>query len=209
MSFPHSNSKNCNIFGRFLTQIANVTTNLPDDIIQAAALLNIDKDTLTKMMLSHDPEQIECINRIKNLVNSLREYEDGNLPEQLTEYISQLNQYISENPLNEATLPSYINILCPGPAPLVSSIILNQDYDQDYEQDYEQDYDQDYDQEPVSLIAVSEENIKHDICVICFINLNDFNNTVVATVCKHQYHNNCICSWINIKRECPLCKNKL
>jgi len=215
MSFPCSNRRILtNIFGTYLTQIANATTNLSDDIIYAASLLNINKDTLSRMMLSSDLGQIECINRIKNLVNSLRQYEDGNLPEQLIQYISQLNQYINQNPLNENTLPSYINILCPRSlieVNLTTGLVDNY-LDYDYPDYNYPDYDYpEPNTVPVSLRVVLIENIKDDVCVICFINLKDSDNNdpVIETVCKHQYHNNCICSWTNIKRECPLCKNEL
>jgi len=233
MSFPRSNTKthqsntktkskpSIRSFSDCLSQIADATTNLSEDDKYAASLLNISENSLSKMMLSSDPEQINCVTLIKNLSRSIKEYEGAAFPEQLTQRITQLSDHISLNPLNEDTLPSYISILCPRPP-----VVLDYNYAEEY--GYGEDYDpveEEYDRgeevhdnseevhdnsEEVSLSIVADKNIKHDLCVICFINLNEHNNdNVVETICKHQYHNSCIRSWTNVKRECPLCKNKL
>ena len=219
MSFPRSNSKtktkpSISAFGDCLSQIADATTNLSEDDKYAASLLNISENSLSKMMLSSDPEQINCVTLIKNLSRSIKEYEGAALPEQLTQRITQLSDHISLNPLNEDTLPSYISILCPRP-PVV---VLDYNYAEEY--GYGEDYDpgeEEYDRgeevhdnpEPASLSIVSEGNIKNDVCVICFINLNEHNDdNVVETVCKHQYHKKCINKFLKktVNIICPCCK---
>jgi len=43
-------------------------------------------------------------------------------------------------------------------------------------------------------------------CCICLENnLNDF----VITPCNHKIHSNCLKSWLDVDRSCPLCKSTL
>ena len=215
MSFPRRNkriistSTPIDTFGETLSEIADATVNLDKNLINAATLLNIPSRTLSMMLLSNNPNQIECVTLIRNLSESLKEYPDGILPDQLSQYIIQLNQHIQNNPILEDDIPSFFELICP---PL---IIYEPNHDHDYNDDYNSDND-DYNSEndnqelnnSVLLISVSEENIKDDICVICFLNLNQ-EPDVIQTICNHQYHKNCITQWINIKKCCPLCKFNL
>ena len=228
MSFPRRNkriistSTPIDTFGETLSKIADATVNLDENLINAATLLNISSRTLSMMLLSNNPNQIECVTLIRNLSESLKEYPDGVLPDQLSQYIIQLNQHIQNNPILEDDIPSFFELICPIVRP--PSIIYepNHDHDHDHNDDYNgenDDYNSDNDDynsendnqelnNSVLLISVSEENIKDDICVICFLNLNQ-EPDVIQTICNHQYHKNCITQWINIKKFCPLCKFNL
>jgi hypothetical protein len=207
MSFPRRNkriistSTPIDTFGETLSKIADATVNLDKNLINAATLLNIPSRTLSMMLLSNNPNQIECVTLIRNLSESLKEYPDGILPDQLSQYIIQLNQHIQNNPILEDDIPSFFELICPIVSPPL--IIYNNEND-----DYNSDNDNQELNNSVLLISVSEENIKDDICVICFLNLNQ-EPDVIQTICNHQYHKNCINQWINIKKCCPLCKFNL
>jgi len=226
MSFPRRNkrivstSTPIDTFGETLSKIADATVNLDENLINAATLLNISSRTLSMMLLSNNPNQIECVTLIRNLSESLKEYPDGVLPDQLSQYIIQLNQHIQDHPILEDDIPSYFELICPNVRhPL---IIYEPNHDHDHNDDYNSenddynnendDYNSDNDNQELNnsvlLISVSEENIKDDICVICFLNLNQ-EADVIQTICNHQYHKNCITQWINIKKCCPLCKFNL
>jgi len=226
MSFPRRNkriistSTPIDTFGETLSEIADATVNLDKNLINAATLLNIPSRTLSMMLLSNNPNQIECVTLIRNLSESLKEYPDGILPDQLSQYIIQLNQHIQNNPILEDDIPSFFELICPIVSPPL--IIYEPNHDHDYNDNYNSEND-DYNNEnddynsnndnqelnnSVLLISVSEENIKDDICVICFLNLNQ-EPDVIQTICNHQYHKNCITQWINIKKCCPLCKFNL
>lgn len=204
-----SNSTPIDSFGESLTRIANATVNLDNSITNAAILLNIPSRTLSMMLLSTDPNQIHCVTLIRNLAESLREYPNGVLPEQLSQYIVQLNQHIHDNPVTEDGLPSFFELICPIiHQPVIIDHIPFNEQDNEEWNDYENTDEEDHPIEHVILTPVSEQNIKDDLCVICFINLNQEPN-VVETICKHQYHNNCITNWIQIKKCCPLCNGNL
>ena len=230
MSFQRNNniirnSTPIDIFGESLSRIADATVNVDDSLTNAATLLNIPSRTLSMMLLSTDPNQIQCVTLIRNLSESLKEYPDGVLPEQLSQYIIQLNQHMQDNPLSEDTLPSFFELICPTvhhPFIINNLPFINpndneddiwSDVDSEEEDDHlydddEDDYDYQPHVNPTVLIPVSEQNVKEDICVICFINLNQ-EPDVVETICKHQYHNNCISHWLHVKRCCPLCNGNL
>ena len=221
-------------FGESLSRIAESTVNVDDSITNAATLLNIPSITLSKMLLSIDPNQIHCVTLIRNLSESLKEYPDGVLPEQLSQYIIQLNQHMQDNPVSEDDVPSFFELICPtvrhpfivNHLPFDGQIVTDDadenwadvntddDYDDnwaDIDDDWFEANDNDDNNqihEPVILIPVSEQNVKEDLCVICFLNLNQ-EPDVVETVCKHQYHNNCISQWLHVKRCCPLCNGNL
>ena len=67
---------------------------------------------------------------------------------------------------------------------------------------------------PITLTPVAKDKIVTDDCSICLETLIG-SNSVVETVCKHQYHHHCITKWSNsyidnkICHDCPLCKAKL
>jgi len=249
MSFQRNNNimKNStpiDTFGESLTKLADATVNLDYSLTNAATLLNISSITLSMMLLSTNPNQIHCVTLVRNLSESLKEYPDGVLPEQLSQYIIQLNQHMQANPVYEDDMPSFFELICPtvrhpfivNHLPFTNS---NDDNDIDYDDndnddnddnDYNDNYDDNdyndyndddeqlnyyaeeqlnhYDEEPIVLNPISEQNVKEDLCVICFINLNQ-EPDVVETVCKHQYHNNCISRWVHVKRCCPLCNGNL
>jgi hypothetical protein len=207
-----STSTPIDTFGETLSKIADATVNLDENLINAATLLNIPSRTLSMMILSNNPNQIECVTLIRNLSESLKEYPDGVLPDQLSQYIIQLNQHIQDHPILEDDIPSFFELICPNVR--LPLIIYEPNHDHDYNDDYNSnndDYNSDNDNQELNdsvLISVSEENIKDDICVICFLNLNQ-EPDVIQTICNHQYHKNCITQWINIKKCCPLCKFNL
>ena len=204
-------------FGDTLSKIANATVNLEDDLKNAATLLNISSITLSKMLLSTDPNQIQCITLIRNLSESLKEYPDGTLPEQLSQYIIQLNQHMLDNPILEDYVPAFFELICPTIHHPIINILQFDEFDENlnnFDDEYLNNFDDeqinnfDDENKEVFLINVSEQNLKEDLCVICFLNLNQ-EPDVVETICKHQYHNNCISQWIRIKRCCPLCNGNL
>jgi hypothetical protein len=242
MSFPRNKRNNStstpiDTFGESLSIIANATVNVEDSLTNAATLLNIPSRTLSMMLLSTDPTQIQCVTLIRNLSESLKEYPDGVLPEQLSQYIIHLNQHMQDNPVSEDGIPSFFELICPT---VSQPVIINyvpftnpnddddendiwtdvntvEDNDEDNDDiwddnwnDDDHNYNVDEEQlhEPIILIPVSEQNIKEDLCVICFINLNQ-EPDVVETICKHQYHSNCINRWLHVKRCCPLCNGNL
>jgi hypothetical protein len=230
MSFQRNNniirnSTPIDTFGESLSRIANATVNVDASLTNAATLLNIPSRTLSMMLLSTDPNQIQCVTLIRNLSESLKEYPDGVLPEQLSQYIIQLNQHMQDNPLSEDELPSFFELICPTiHHPLIVNHLpftnpndngddiwtdVNSEEEDDHlYDDDEDDYDYQLHVNPTVLIPVSEQNVKEDLCVICFINLNQ-EPDVVETICKHQYHNNCISHWLHVKRCCPLCNGNL
>ena len=204
-------------FGDTLSRIANATVNVDDSLTNAATLLNIPSRTLSKMLLSNDPNQIHCITLIRNLSESLKEYSDGVLPEQLSQYIIQLNQHMQDNTVSEDEMPSFFELICPtiryqhivNYLPFTNSNYVDDDVDDDdVDVDDNNEEQMNNEDELVFLNPVSEQDIKEDLCVICFLNLNE-EQDVVQTVCYHQYHNNCISQWIHIKRCCPLCNGNL
>jgi len=56
-----------------------------------------------------------------------------------------------------------------------------------------------------------EANFNEDACIIC---LNEFNynvdgkvdSKVIAGYCSHQFHRECLLSWVEKKNECPCCR---
>ena len=230
MSFQRNNNiiqinTSIDAFGDSLSRIANATVNVDASLTNAATLLNIPSRTLSKMLLSIDPNQIQCVTLIRNLSESLKEYHNGVLPEQLSQYIIQLNQHMQDNIVSEDDVPSFFELICPtvrhqhivNYLPFTNSNVINDnDDDNDDSDDDEQiNIEDDDDDKKMNnedditvLNHVSEQNIKEDLCVICFLNLNQ-GPDVVQTICDHQYHNNCINQWIQVKRSCPLCNGNL
>jgi hypothetical protein len=233
MSFQRNNniirnSTPIDTFGESLSRIANATVNVDASLTNAATLLNIPSRTLSMMLLSTDPNQIQCVTLIRNLSESLKEYPDGVLPEQLSQYIIQLNQHMQDNPVSEDDVPSFFELICPtvrhpfivnhlpftnpndNEDDIWTDVNSEEEDDHLYDDDVDDGDDNDYQPHanPIVLIPVSEQNVKEDLCVICFINLNQ-EPDVVETICKHQYHNNCISHWLHVKRCCPLCNGNL
>ena len=189
-----------NIFTESMTKIADATTNLDEKLIKTAEFLGISRYILSKMILSSNTS----IQLIKNLSQTLENYSDVELPEQLNEYIIQIRQHITENPINEDNLPSFFNIIC---LERVITPIIPIQHHQQHHQQYYNDNDSDVD-DKIKLTQVLNESIKDDVCVICLLQLCEENNTVVELNCVHQFHSDCIQEWLNHKRECPLCKKK-
>ena len=185
--------------------LSTLEANLDNDLKNAATLLNISSRTLSLMLLSNNSNHIHCITLIRNLSESLKEYPEGNLPDQLSQYIIQLNQHMQDNPILEDDIPSFFELICP----IVQQPLIIHDLNNNTDnQDFNNVWNDDINNNSVIFIPVSDQNIKDDLCVICFINLNQ-ELDVVETVCKHQYHNTCISRWINVKQCCPLCNCNL
>ena len=213
-----SQNSSINIFGEMLSQAANATTNINQDMINASVLLGISSQKLSKMMLSPDNIQKNFITLIYNLSNTLKDYPNNELPEQLSQYINQLTEEINNNQLNEDTLPAYFDLLYSNVQVINTLNNYNNEDANENENDNENNnnndneeyyqYDNQYNNHnQVNLISINAENIKNDVCVICFLNLDQ--EKVVETKCKHQYHNNCIKHWLQVKHSCPLCNNML
>lgn len=186
-----------NVFTESITKIADATTNLDEKLVKTAEFLGISRYNLSKMILSSNTS----IQLIQNLSQTLENYSDVELPEQLNEYIIQIRQHITENPINEDNLPSFFNIICSEP--IITPIQHHQQYYNDNDSD---DYVLDC---KIKLTQVLNESIKDDVCVICLLQLCEENNTVVELNCVHQFHSDCFQQWLNNKRECPLCKKKI
>lgn len=216
MAFKRRTNNICpviqNEFSETMEQIADATTNLDEKLVKTAEeIFGITRHILSKIILSSNTS----IQLIKNLSQTMENYIDVALPEQLNEYITQIRQHILENPINEDNLPNYFNIICSEP------VIEYHHYPQQYYNDNDSDVD-DYDpsdvdsddfnvsslEDKIKLEQVSNESIKDDVCVICLLQLCEENNTVVELNCVHQFHSSCIQQWLNHKRECPLCKKK-
>lgn len=188
-----------NDFTESMTKIADATTNLDEKLVKTAEFLGISRYILSKMILSSNTS----IQLIQNLSQTMENYSD--LPEQLNEYIIQIRQHITENPINEDNLPSFFNILCSEP--VITPIIPIQLYNDSDMDDYSDDFVLDC---KIKLTQVLNESIKDDVCVICLLQLCEENNTVVELNCIHQFHSDCIQQWLNHKHECcPLCKKKI
>jgi hypothetical protein len=50
--------------------------------------------------------------------------------------------------------------------------------------------------------------VNQDSCVIC---LDDYNNndTLILLKCNHYFHEICGKDWLRVKRECPICREKI
>jgi hypothetical protein len=214
-------------FSTDLTNIADVTVNLNEKLIKTASLLGISQNTLSKMMLSTDPLQLNNMVLINNLNVSLDNYIFDELPPQLIDYIDQIKiQLTNTSTATFEDLPSYFNLLLSNTStittipitttpttpttPITPAISYDYNYDTDeYETDDYETYNysndsNDNDKINLSSLIITPDLIKNDICVICFCQLND---TVIQTSCNHQYHLHCITQWHQIKNLCPLCKN--
>lgn len=49
----------------------------------------------------------------------------------------------------------------------------------------------------------------NNICSICYSKINNDSNDCMITPCNHAFHDNCLQSWMKIKKICPICKTKL
>lgn len=59
----------------------------------------------------------------------------------------------------------------------------------------------------VLKINMMEERIKHgDLCTICYSN---FTNKTVVRCCKNAFCFECICTWLQVRNTCPICKHEL
>ena len=43
-------------------------------------------------------------------------------------------------------------------------------------------------------------------CSICFEKINHDENNSISLECNHEFHKACILSWLNEKKECPICR---
>ena len=212
-------------FSTDLTNIADVTVNLNEKLIKTASLLGISQNTLSKMMLSSDPLQLNNMALINNLNVSLDNYIFDELPPQLIDYIDQIKiQLTNTTTATFEDLPSYFNLLLSNTSTITTitpttpttpiTPAISYDYDTDDYETYNDSDDNDSNDNDsddnneidLSSLIITPDLIKNDICVICFCQLND---TVIQTTCNHQYHLHCITQWYQIKNLCPLCKNKI
>jgi hypothetical protein len=218
MSFPRSNNK-INIkypapTNQFAAQLGLISEAINLDLLikSAAARINLADQVLQRMILSKDEHTKYQVQLLKNLGASLAAFDngDGILPEQLQLYITELQNHVLEHPLDDASLPSYANIIFHNQVDIHNNIyyapaIHIEDYDYDVDGDnleYEQKV-----KVPILFAAVDKEKIKNDVCTICLLGLDENkNNKVVQTKCNHQYHEDCIIYWVNIKQTCPLCR---
>lgn len=51
-------------------------------------------------------------------------------------------------------------------------------------------------------------NLNCETCVICYEDLED-NVEIILLPCKHPFHTECICTWLENSTKCPLCKAEL
>lgn len=211
-------------FGNELSILSDGTVNLDEKLIKTGGLLGISRETLSKIKLSSDPIQQNNMELINNLNITLDNYPSDELPPQLIDYIDQIKiQLINTTSFNE--LPTYFNLLLSTPHISVSTNVSNEvsthvsynitdvnygsDVDYDSDVDYESYNISDNDDELESVsdlnsLIITSDQIKNDVCVICFCQLHE---TVIQTKCNHQYHLTCIEQWYQIKNLCPLCKS--
>ena len=199
-----------NEFTETITKIADATTNLDDKLVKTAELFGINRYILSKMILSSNTS----IQLIKNLCQTMENYIDVELPEQLNEYITQIRQQIIENPINEDNLPSYFSIVCTEQIIPQINIPIYGMYSSDerysyggYSSDEEEYNNSENHNIKLKMTQITRENIKDDVCTICLLQLHE-ENDVVELNCNHQYHIDCIKNWLNHKPECCLCKTK-
>lgn len=46
-------------------------------------------------------------------------------------------------------------------------------------------------------------------CSICFEKINYDKNDSIPLECNHEFHDTCILSWLNEKKECPICRSQV
>ncbi len=65
-------------------------------------------------------------------------------------------------------------------------------------------------QPPIKLYSTISNilNISNDICSICMDDFKDI-ETAGRIKCGHVFHINCLSTWINVKKNCPLCRKAL
>jgi E3 ubiquitin-protein ligase RNF115/126 len=63
--------------------------------------------------------------------------------------------------------------------------------------------------EQLSRIKVTEENSsKYNMCVICAEDV-EIGNILVELDCSHNFHEECILSWLKMSNMCPICRQEL
>jgi hypothetical protein len=135
-------------FSTELTKFADVTVNLNEKLINTARLLGISQDTLSKMMLSSDPLQLNNMQLINNLNVSLDNYTLDELPPQLIDYIDQIKIQLTTTSSTIDELPSYFNLLLSNTptssiiTPTINNINTYEDNDI-YEDNYTYETDDD------------------------------------------------------------------
>lgn len=196
MSFRRTNNYNMkarvsSAFADMLTQIADATTNLTDELKFTANFIGLNQNTLGELMLSSNPEHREIIQRFRNLSISLQNHDTNNLPEQFNQQIFMLRQSIIDNPVDVNFLS---NLFIRTNVPLNYNIHIDNNIE---------DNNLPIADNNLPIIDVAHENIKKDICTICLLDLDE---NIVALQCQHQFHRDCIMCALQYKNSCPLCR---
>ncbi|XP_058744350.1 E3 ubiquitin-protein ligase At3g02290-like [Vicia villosa] len=55
-------------------------------------------------------------------------------------------------------------------------------------------------------VTTSTEDAVESICSICLLDLPNASSTPIRLRCSHVFHTHCIQKWINIRKNCPLCR---
>lgn len=61
---------------------------------------------------------------------------------------------------------------------------------------------------PWQSIIGESKNVIVDRCVICQVEYEE-GEELVALVCEHPYHFDCISMWLQIKKTCPICNTEV
>lgn len=62
---------------------------------------------------------------------------------------------------------------------------------------------------PICLGEITEGNVKTDNQIKCKTNDNKEIIVTIDKTCNHSFHKDCLVEWLKIKKECPLCRNKI
>ncbi|KAL4196386.1 hypothetical protein AMTRI_Chr04g182990 [Amborella trichopoda] len=60
-----------------------------------------------------------------------------------------------------------------------------------------------------SFKLVEAKDTKEDVCVICMSELSNGASNIREMPCLHQYHEDCICKWLECNQSCPICRYSL
>lgn len=80
-----------------------------------------------------------------------------------------------------------------------------------------QDQKSNYGLEPIDYATdntpagINNDSIDVQTCSICLMEYENFNEVFISRTCRHLFHHNCICDWLERRAntECPCCRNPL